>query len=122
MSPGLRQGLLIACSGGALFVVAAAFARRQMMSLRYTILWVVIAALGVSGAVLTPLVKPVSEFFGMSPTGLLLASASVLLLTITILLSISVSSLQEKLRDVAEAHALLACKVEELGDRAEIDV
>ncbi len=49
----------------------------------------------------------------MSPTGLLLATASVVLLSITILLSISVSGLQTQVRDLAEAHALLERQLED---------
>lgn len=75
MSFGLRQSLLIAMAGAVIFVVAASLAHRQRMSLRYTALWVLIAAAGVLGALLTPLVAPISEALGMSPTGLLLAGA-----------------------------------------------
>jgi hypothetical protein len=112
---------LIALAGATIFVITAVLARRQMMSLRYTVLWVVIAASGMLGAVLTPFVEPVSQVFGMSPTGLLLAAASVVLLTITMLLSVSVSSLQEDLRDVSEAHALLERKLAEMDDQRRID-
>ena len=112
---------MIALAGATIFVIAALLARRQMMSLRYTVLWVIIAVSGMLGALLTPLVEPISELFGMSPTGLLLAGASAILLTITLLLSVSVSGLQEQLRDVSEAHALLARQVEELSDDRRID-
>ena len=121
MSFGLRQSLLIAFSGAAIFIIAAVLARRQMMSLRYTILWVFIAVSGLLGALLTPLVEPISELFGMSPTGLLLAGASVILLTITMLLSVSVSGLQADLREVAEAHALLARKLDETIEERRTD-
>lgn len=121
MSFGLRQSLLIAVAGATIFLVAALLARRQKMSLRYTVLWVAIAVSGILGALLTPLVEPISQLFGMSPTGLLLAAASVVLLTITMLLSVSVSALQEDLRDVSEAHALLARRLEEMDDQRRVD-
>ncbi len=92
-----------------------------MMSLRYTVLWVVIAVSGMLGALLTPLVEPISRLLGMSPTGLLLAGASVILLTITVLLSVSVSGLQEDLREVSESHALLERRVQEIDDQRRID-
>lgn len=107
VSFGLRQALLIAVGGLLLLILTAALARRQRISLRYAIGWTLIALFGIVGALLTPLVEPVSELFGMSPTGLLLATASVVLLSITILLSVSVSGLQTQVRDLAEAHALL---------------
>ena len=113
MSYGLRQALLITLGGLVLLVVTGVLARKQRISLRYAIGWTIIALSGVVGALLTPLVEPLSELFGMSPTGLLLATASVVLLAITILLSISVSGLQTQVRDLAEAHALLERRLEE---------
>ncbi len=113
VSFGLRQALLIAAGGLVLLVVTGVLARKQRISLRYAIGWTMIALFGVVGALLTPLVEPLSELFGMSPTGLLLATASVVLLSITILLSISVSGLQTQVRDLAEAHALLERRLEE---------
>lgn len=121
MSFGLRQSLLIAAAGAVIFIIAAVLARRQMMSLRFTILWVFIAASGMIGALLTALVEPVSKLFGMSPTGLLLAGASLILLTITMLLSVAVSGLQSELRDVAQAHALLARELDEVAAERRID-
>jgi len=114
VSFGLRQSLVIAAAGVAVFVVAASAAHRQRMSLRYTILWVVIAGAGVLGALLTFLVAPLSEALGMSPTGFLLAVASALLLTVTMMLSVSVSGLQSEIREIAESHALLANELAEL--------
>jgi uncharacterized membrane protein len=111
VSFGLRQALFIAVGGLLLLILTAALARRQRISLRYAIGWTMIALFGIVGALLTPLVEPVSELFGMSPTGLLLATASVVLLSITILLSVSVSGLQTQVRDLAESHALLERQV-----------
>ena len=113
VSFGLRQALLIAAGGIVLLALTGLLARRQRISLRYAIGWTLIALFGVVGALLTPLVEPLSELFGMSPTGLLLATASVVLLSITILLSISVSGLQTQVRDLAEAHALLERQLED---------
>jgi hypothetical protein len=112
----LRQALLIALGGVLLLGIVVVLARRQTMTLRYTLGWTLIAFAGILGALLTPLVEPVSDLFGMSPTGLLLAGASLVLLAITLLLSVSVSGLQTQLREVTEAHALLARRVEEIGE------
>ena len=113
VSFGLRQALLIAAGGFLMLVLTGVLARKQRISLRYAVGWTLIAMFGLVGALLTPLVEPLSELFGMSPTGLLLATASVVLLSITILLSISVSGLQTQVRDLAEAHALLERRLEE---------
>jgi uncharacterized membrane protein len=117
VSYGLRQALLIAAGGIVLLSLTGVLARKQRISLRYAIGWTMIASFGVVGALLTPLVEPLSKLFGMSPTGLLLATASVVLLSITILLSISVSGLQTQVRDLAEAHALLERRLDETAVR-----
>ncbi len=88
-----------------------ALARRRLISLRYTLGWMSIAALGVVGAALTPLILPVADLFGMSPTGVLLAAATTVLLAITLQLSVSVSGMQRQLRTIIEAHALLQQEV-----------
>jgi uncharacterized membrane protein len=113
MSYGLRQALLIAAGGVGLLLLTGALARKQRITLRYAIGWTSIGLFGVFGALLTPLVEPLSRLFGMSPTGLLLATASTVFLSITMLLSISVSGLQSQVRELAEAHALLQMRLEE---------
>lgn len=110
MGVGVRQGLLIAAGGLLLGVVAVVLVRRQLISLRYAIGWLLIALAAVIGAVLSPAIKPVSARLGMSPTGLLLALASGVLLIITVQLSISVSGLRAQIRELAEAQALLEAR------------
>jgi hypothetical protein len=77
-----------------------------LLSFRYATGWAAIGLIAVLGALLAWLVAPVARLLGMTPTGLLLASVSVLLLGITLLLTIAVSRNQEKIRDLAEALAL----------------
>lgn len=108
-------------AGGAAFTGAVVvLARRQLMSFRYTLGWMALSFIGVLGAVLTPLVQPVAELFGMSPTGVLLAGATFVLLVIALQLSVSVSGLQAQVREMAEAHALLPRPVGGAG-RTELD-
>lgn len=113
MSPALRQGLLIAAGGGLLSCTVILLARRQLISLVCARLDGHLLHRCGRGVVDSPR-EPVASVFGMSPTGLLLAGATVVRLTITLQLSISVSGLQRQLHDVAEAHALLAQRVREL--------
>ena len=110
MSLGLRQALIIAAGGLVLGAVVVLLARRQLLSLRYAIGWLLIALAALLGAAVSPLIKPLSETLGMTPTGLLLAVASAVLLAITVQLSISASGLRAQLRDLAEAHALLEAR------------
>jgi hypothetical protein len=116
VSAGLKQALIIAVSGAAFSGVVVALARRRLISFRYTLGWIALSVIGMLGAALTPLVEPLAQTFGMSPTGVLLAGATVVLLVIALQLSVSVSGLQAQVRDVAEAHALLARRLQELED------
>jgi hypothetical protein len=65
-------------------------------------------------ALLTPLIQPITDWFGMTPTGLLLLIASGTLLLICIQLSITASGLTAQQRDLTEAIALLRERVDEL--------
>ena len=110
MSFAVRQALIIAAGGLLLGAVVVLLARRQLLSLRYAVGWLLIALAALVGAALSPVIKPLSARLGMSPTGLLLALASAVLLAITVQLSISVSGLRAQIRELAEAHALLEAR------------
>jgi len=101
-------------SGFAFIGVIAWLARRELITLRYAAGWMFVGGLAVVGSIVTPLIEPLAELFGMSPTGVLLGVATVTLLAIAVQLSISVSGLQSQLREVAESAALLSGEVEEL--------
>ena len=83
-------------------------ARRRVLSLRYTLGWLVLAALGLLAASLTGLVEPAARYLGVTPTAFFAMATSIVLLAIAVQLSISVSGLQRQVRRLAEAHALLA--------------
>lgn len=111
MSFGLRQALLLGVGGALLATVVVVLARRQLISLRYALGWTMIAITAALAALLVPLVQPFARTFGMSPTGVLLVSATGVLVAITLQLSVSVSGLQSQVRDLAEANALLTRRV-----------
>jgi hypothetical protein len=106
MSSSIRQALIIAAAGLVLLSAVAALTRRQLLSFRYAAGWAAIGVIAVLGAFLAWLVAPIARILGMTPTGLLLASVSVLLFSITLLLTIAVSRSQERIRDLSEALAL----------------
>lgn len=120
MSSGLKQALIIGAGGAAFSGAVAVLARRQLISFRYALGWIALSVIGIVGAALTPLVEPVAESLGMSPTGVLLAGATVVLLVIALQLSVSVSGLQAQIRDVAEAHALLAQRLQEFEEESSV--
>lgn len=91
--------------------------RRQYLKERFAILWIVVAA-GMIGLVLArPLLDQLSEFLGIrSGTSTLFLIAMLFLLAIVLYLSVAVSRMEEKIRDVAEAYALLVADQEEASD------
>ncbi len=117
MAGGIGQGLLIATGGVLLAVAAVTLARRRLITLRYMLGWLAIAVVTLVGAAAASLVQPIAEHFSMTATGVLLAGATVVLIAIAIQLSISVSGLQTQLRELAEAHALLANRLDEIDER-----
>jgi hypothetical protein len=111
MSPEIAQILLIVTAAILLALLVAALARRGLLSLRYTLGWMFVATIGAIFGIASGLVRPVSDAFNMTETGLLLALTAATLVLITIQLSITASGLQEAIRTLAESHALLEERV-----------
>src|SRR5687767_10786805 len=107
----MLQTVIIAGGGVALASAIAVLARQGKLTLRYTLGWMTVAACILLLAVAAPLVSPVARLLGMTETGLLLALASGVLLLISVQLSVTASGLYARLRDVAEAYALLEQRV-----------
>lgn len=110
----MKQALLIAAGGVLLGAAVIALARRRLMTLRYTVGWLGLAALAVLAALLAPLVQPVAKTFNMTGTAVFLVAATATLIVICVQLSITVSGLWARLRELAEDHALLEARLEEL--------
>lgn len=121
MSAAFRQGALIAIGALLLGVAAITLARRRLITLRYALGWLAIAVFTLVAAAAASLVTPIAELFSMTATGVLLAGATALMVAIAIQLSISVSGLQAQTRELAEAHALLANRLDELEARTPAD-
>jgi len=109
----VKQELVIALGGVGLALLVLFIARKHLLTLRYTVGWVVLAVVLTLSALLSRFVEPLAKSVGMTATGVLLVLASGTLLLICIQLSISVSGLSSQLRELTEAHALLAARVEE---------
>lgn len=113
----VKQELLIVGAGVALAILILVIARKRLLTVRYTVGWVLLAAVVVVLALLTPLIEPIANWFGMTATGLLLFLATGTLLLICIQLSITASGLTAQQRDLTEAIALLRERVDELEAR-----
>jgi tellurite resistance protein TehA-like permease len=116
MSTTVKQALVLAFGGLLIISGIGLLARRRLLTTRYALGWVGVGAAVTVAAVTMPFIGQVGELANMTPTAVLLAISTIILLSISVQLSISVSMLQERLRTTAEAQALLAQQVAELRD------
>jgi hypothetical protein len=119
MSTTAKQALVLAFGGICIFVAILWLARKRLLTTRYALGWLAVGLLISVAALMMPFVGRLGRFANITPTAMLLMMSSLLLLAISVQLSISVSLLQERLRDTAEAHALLARRLAELEARVE---
>ncbi len=113
MSTQTLQVLLAALASVIAAAVIVRLARRQLLSFRYTLGWLVLAALGVFAGIAIPLVAPIASALSVSPAALLAVGAAVLVLVISIQLSISISGLQQQNRTLTEELARLRQRIDE---------
>lgn len=114
----LAQISLLVAVGTAFALLIVLLARRGLLSMRYTLGWLFVAACILIGGLLYGLIGPIATWFGVSAAQLVLGSISLALLGLTVQLSITVSGLTEQVRILAESAALLRERIER--DRAEL--
>jgi hypothetical protein len=107
------QGVEVAAGGAALLFVVVWLTRRGLLSLRYGLGWITVAFLALAGSAFLGLVGPLARSLHITPTGLILGASSSFLLLLTLQLSISVSGLQDAVRDLSESNALLEQRIQE---------
>jgi hypothetical protein len=115
---GLAQVLTIVIAVGAVGVVVALVRSRRLKE-RYAVIWLAVALGMVLLVLARPLLDSLSRELGIqSGTTTLFLIATLVILGILLQLSISLSSLEEKVRDIAESVALAdsAETVEEPND------
>ncbi|MGH8873058.1 MAG: DUF2304 domain-containing protein [Acidimicrobiia bacterium] len=100
------QALVIAIALGAVIVVVALVRRRRLKE-RYALIWLLVAFGMVALAVARPWLDSLSRALGIrSGTTTLFLLATLVILGILLQLSVSLTALEEKVRDVAESVAL----------------
>jgi hypothetical protein len=101
------QLTFVGIGGLAMFGLVFWLSRRQLLSLRYALGWMGVSTLLVLAAAGLALAGGISTSLPLTPTGLLSAVGLAFVLLITLQLSISLSGLQEAIRELSEANALL---------------
>jgi hypothetical protein len=88
--------------------------KKQLLSFRYTMGWILLCVLTILGALLIPFIEPISEFLRIGPFVVIGAIGLFTLLGICIQLSISISGMQRHISRLNEELALLRNKTEKL--------
>ncbi len=100
------HSLLVSGLSLALMIVVILLAQRQKISFRYAVGWLGLFALGFMGALIVPLIGPLADSLNLAPISIMAAIAVFVLLMICIQLSVSISGLQQQVRQLAEEIAL----------------
>jgi signal transduction histidine kinase len=111
MSAELGQAFIILLSGVSFAALVLVLARRGLLTLRYTLGWLAVAGCVVALVALSSLVRPLAAAVGITPTGVLLAVASSILMLITLQITVTLSSLRDMVQTLTEANALLEERV-----------
>ena len=114
MSQELIHALLL--SGWALLlgIAATVLFRRSLISFRYWLGWLVLAALQLIAALVAGVVSRDLSYFGIGAVGWVVVAFVAVSLFVAVQLSISISGHQRMLVTIAQECALLRLRVEEL--------
>ncbi len=114
--------IVITVALGVVFAAAVVLiARRGILSMRYTLGWLFVAACVVAAGLLGRFIEPIASVLDLDPAVVLLGFASFALLCLTVQLSITVSGLTERARTLAESQAILRERLERLIDADKTD-
>ena len=101
------HSILILTGTSAAIAMISRLARRGRLSFRYTIGWLIVFTLSLLSAPVLPFMDLVSRNLHMGPASVFAVAALVLLAMIAVQLSISISGLQEQVRQLNEDTAFL---------------
>ena len=113
MSAIVKQGAVIFVCGAGMLFLTAKLAHQRKLSFSYASGWEAVSLAVIASSLLTPLVNPIAGWLSMTGTAVFLVVAVAFVVAMCIQLSISVSGLHERVRDLAEANALLRGELDE---------
>ncbi len=106
-----QGGVIVGCGLIMLFFVGRLVHRRRL-SFHFATGWVAVSVAVMAASLLTPLVNPIAGWFKMTGTAVFLVVAVAFVVAVCVQLSVSVSLLHDRVRDLAEANALLRAELE----------
>ena len=101
------HSILIVLGTSVAIAMIARLARRGRLSFQYTIGWLIVFALSLVSAPVLPFMAFVSRNLHLEPASVFAVAALILLTIIAVQLSISISGLQEQVRQLNEDTAFL---------------
>ena len=113
MSQQAAQALEIAVVSLAFAIFVVYLARKQRISFRYTVGWLVLCVIGALSGLLIPVITPLASALQLDAFSLVGAAAIVVLLALCVQLSISISGLQRQVQLLNEDLALYKQAVED---------
>ena len=112
MSVIVKQSGVIVVGGAVMLFFIARLVHRRRLSFHFAAGWVAVSLAVIASSLLTPLVSPIARQFSMTGTAVFLVVAVAFVVAVCVQLSVSVSLLHERMRDLAEANALLRAELE----------
>lgn len=106
MSTQVIHAMMVGSLSLALMVVVFLLAQKQRVSFRYAAGWVIFFGVGLLSGLVVPLVAPLAESLSLAPISIVVGSAVLALLAICVQLTVSISGLQNQVRQLAEKIAL----------------
>ena len=101
------HSILIVMGTSVAIAMIARLARRGRLSFQYTIGWLIVFALSLVSAPVLPFMAFVSRNLHLEPASVFAVAALILLTVIAVQLSISISGLQEQVRQLNEDTAFI---------------
>lgn len=112
---------IVMAGAAALMLSTTVLVRRRLLSIRYGLGWLAVAAIGFVGAPLLSVFSSRVESLGFTPTGFSLGIFIGFLGLVCLQLSVSLSGLHSAVQDLAEHAALVEARVRALEAEREVD-
>ena len=112
MSVLFKQSAVIAAGGVVMLVFVGRLVHRRRLSFHFATGWVAVSVAVIAASLLTRFVNPIANWFHMTGTAVFLVVAVAFVVAVCVQLSVSVSGMHDRIRDLAEANALLRAELE----------